>query len=116
MSTEEVDIYLKERATELIEGDATISIDNLRIHAETGVLRLAGEASTESDRDRAGVLARSVRGSVAVANDIRVKATETDRDRPADSSSADQAPDGWVENYRDTQSTPHRSGEQKDQQ
>ena len=114
MNIDEKDRYLEARTVELIEADDSLAIENLRAEAESGVLRITGEAATDAERDRVGLLAKSVKGSVTVANDVRVTGSESGADRPADSSNASGAPEGWVENFRDTHSTPHRDAKKND--
>ncbi len=52
------------------------AVSGLAINVETykGTVQLSGFANSERERDTAGLVAKNVRGVVAVKNDVRLKA------------------------------------------
>lgn len=72
MTLEEQDHHLAKRVTELIEADDVISIEQLHVHVQMGVMTLSGNVQSVHDKEHAELLARSVEGSVAVTNEIHV--------------------------------------------
>lgn len=101
MASERSDAELAGRARDLIESDDSLHIRELRVDAQAGVLQLGGVTHDEGHKRRAGLLAKSVKGHSAVANDIQVRPSEGGRvgasERTGDGA-VGGPPEGWAEN------------------
>ncbi len=66
-------LALASQVESVLQGDASVWVNALKVMADDGRVRLEGEVITEDDRDAVEEIARAVEGVRAVENELRVQ-------------------------------------------
>ncbi len=67
------DLGLASRVETMLQGEASVWVNGLRVWADAGHVRIEGEVITEDDRDAVDEVVRAVPGVHSVENDLRVQ-------------------------------------------